>query len=204
MGDIHGSYDRLERVLQELVPSLPPATRLVFLGDYIDRGPDSRQVLESLIRLKSERPDTVFLLGNHERMLLEVREGRDLLLWSVNGGSQTMASYGLSFRRIKDIPAEHIDFLSSLTLYHQSGDYIFVHAGLRPGVLLAQQEERDLLWIRESFFLAEPTWEGTVVFGHTPFSTPFQRPGLIGIDTGAVYNNVLTCLKLPERKFHHF
>ncbi len=202
VGDIHGLYDKLERLLSELAPSLPPATRLVFLGDYVDRGPESKAVVERLMRLKRERPDTVLLMGNHERMLLDAHQGRDLLLWMVNGGAQTLASYGLEEHQAHLLPAEHVAFLRSLEPYHESQDHIFVHAGLVPGVPLAEQDEHDMLWIREAFFLAEPSWDKTVVFGHTPFPTPFERPGLIGIDTGAVYGNTLTCLKLPEKTFH--
>jgi serine/threonine protein phosphatase 1 len=204
VGDIHGLYNKLERVLSEEVPSLPPATRLVFLGDYVDRGPQSKEVLERLIALKRERPDTVLLMGNHESMLLNAYEGRDVMLWEINGGAETLASYGLAEHEAAKLLPGHIEFIRSLDLYYESQRYIFVHAGLRPGIPLSQQDPCDILWIRESFFLAEPTWGKTVVFGHTPFPTPFRRPGMIGIDTGAVYNNMLTCLKLPEETFHHF
>jgi serine/threonine protein phosphatase 1 len=203
VGDIHGCYSKLQLLLSEHLPNLPPETKLVFLGDYVDRGPQTREVIERLILLKEERPDTMLLLGNHERMLLNAYEGRDVMLWEVNGGAETLASYNLEEHQVHKMPAGHIDFLRGLQLYHQSGDYIFVHAGLRPGIPLAEQDGHDLIWIRESFFLADPTWDKTVVFGHTPFPTPFRRAGMIGIDTGAVYNNLLTCLKLPEESFIH-
>jgi serine/threonine protein phosphatase 1 len=204
VGDIHGCYTKLHRLLKGQLPKLPQETRLVFLGDYVDRGPQTREVLELLIRLKEERPGTVLLLGNHERMLLNAYEGRDAMLWEVNGGSETLASYDLEEHQVARLPPAHIEFLRALELYHESDDYIFVHGGLRPGIALGEQSGHDIIWIRESFFLAEPTWDKTVVFGHTPFPTPFRRPGMIGIDTGAVYNNTLTCLKLPEESFHHF
>jgi len=204
VGDIHGLYDKLERVLADHVPSLPPGTKLVFLGDYVDRGPQSKEVVERLIAFKRQRPETILLMGNHESMLLNAFEGREVVLWTVNGGAETLASYELLEHEVSKLPPEHIEFIRGLDLYYESNSYIFTHAGLRPGTPLSQQDRHDLLWIRESFFLAQPTWGKTVVFGHTPFPTPFRRPGMIGIDTGAVYNNTLTCLKLPEETFHHF
>ena len=202
VGDIHGMYDKLESALTELAPTMPSGTRLVFMGDYVDRGPQARQVIDRLIRLKSERPDTVLLMGNHERMLLNAYDGGDLMLWMTNGGDDTLASYGLKKHEIDKLPLEHIEFLRSLELIYETDDYIFVHAGLRPSVPVHKQNENDLLWIREAFFLAEPTWDKTVVFGHTPFPSPFHRPGMIGIDTGAAYNNKLCCLELPGEVFH--
>jgi serine/threonine protein phosphatase 1 len=200
VGDLHGRHDLLLRVLQEVVPRLPDQTRLVFLGDYIDRGPDSAEVVDELIRLGQKRPQTAFLLGNHEWMLLQALQGTRLepFIWS--GGDATLASYNLTPDEISRIPKEHQEFFQSLHLHWQSGDYIFVHAGLRPGVPLKQQSEYDLIWIREDFFLSGAEFEKPVVFGHTPFHEPFIRPGLFGIDTGAVYGGNLTCLKLPEEQ----
>jgi serine/threonine protein phosphatase 1 len=202
IGDIHGMKNKLDLVLTELAPALPSDTRLIFVGDYVDRGPDSKEVIERLIRLKDERPDTILLMGNHERMMIDAYDGGDVMTWLSNGGDHTLKSYGLSSREIKELPSEHIEFIRTLDLMYEIDGYIFVHAGLRPGVPVRKQKEHDLLWIRESFFLAEPTWDETVVFGHTPFPTPFRRPGMIGIDTGAVYNNKLCCLELPGETFH--
>lgn len=203
VGDIHGMHRLLMRVFEEVVPQLPPETRLVFLGDYIDRGPDSAQVLDTLIRLKRQRPQSVFLLGNHERMLLNARRGRRVNMFLVNGGQETLASYGLDEDGLDSIPAGHLDFLESLELYWQTPGYIFVHAGLRPGVPLAEQKERDLIWIRGEFYMSSHDFGKLVIFGHTPFDEPLVQSNLIGIDTGAVYGNKLTCLKLPERRFFH-
>ncbi len=202
VGDIHGLHDKLELVLTDLAPTLPTNTRLVFVGDYVDRGPQSQEVIDRLIRLKRERPDTIFLMGNHERMMLDAYDGGDVMLWMTNGGDDTLSSYGLKESEIDKLPSEHIEFMRSLELMYEIDGYLFVHAGLRPGVPIHKQNEHDLLWIRESFFLAEPTWDQTVVFGHTPFPAPFRRPGMIGIDTGAVYNNKLCCLELPGETFH--
>lgn len=202
IGDIHGMLDKLDLLLTELLPTLPEDTHLIFVGDYVDRGPNSREVIDRLMRLKVERPDTVILMGNHERMTIDAHDGGDMVLWLNNGGEETLKSYGLTESEVDQLPAEHIDFMRSLDLMYEIDGYIFVHAGLRPGVPVHKQNEHDLLWIREPFYLAEPTWEGTVVFGHTPFPSPFRRPGMIGIDTGAVYNNKLCCLELPGETFH--
>lgn len=200
VGDLHGRCDLLEQVLGEMLPALPPPTRLVFLGDYIDRGPASAQVVEALISLKAQRPGTVLLMGNHERMLLNALQGQDPAMFLANGGRETLESYGLGHRELHKLPAPHLELISSLALMHQTDDYIFVHAGLRPGVPLAEQQERDLLWIRWEFIDSPEDFGKTVVFGHTPFQSPLRRPHRIGIDTGAVYGNRLTCLKLPEIK----
>jgi serine/threonine protein phosphatase 1 len=202
IGDIHGMLDKLDLVLTELLPTLPDDTCLIFVGDYVDRGPNSREVIDKLMRLKVERPDTIMLMGNHERMTVDAHGGGDMEVWLNNGGEYTLKSYGLKENEADQLPAEHIDFMRSLDLMYEIEGYIFVHAGLRPGVPVHKQNEHDLIWIREPFYLAEPTWEGTVVFGHTPFPAPFRRPGMIGIDTGAVYNNKLCCLELPGETFH--
>lgn len=201
VGDLHGRYDLLCRVLDEVIPQMPQGTRLVFLGDYIDRGPASAEVVERLIELRRQRPETLFLMGNHERMLLDAVAGWQVLMYLANGGEATLASYGLEEDELDRLPAEHVAFFRSLELKYLSGDYVFVHAGLRPGVPLDEQDPHDLVWIREEFFLSGVDFGKTVVFGHTPFRRPLIKPGLIGIDTGAVYGNQLTCLKLPEEEF---
>lgn len=208
VGDLHGRYDLLEQVLDRLAPR-HAGSRLVFLGDYIDRGPDSRQVVERLIALGRERPDTVFLKGNHEELLLDALEGRRLELWLLNGGLETLASYGLAGleppgpETLSRLPADHLEFFRGLRLYFESQSYLLVHAGVDPELGLEKQDARDLLWIRDRFFQAPGHRLGkTVVFGHTPFEEPLRGPGLIGIDTGAVYDNALTCVKLPEEEFH--
>ena len=201
MGDIHGRADLLQKILREVLPQMPPATRPVFLGDYIDRGPKSAQVVEALIELSSMEPCPVFLLGNHERMLLDAWRGYRPGLFLNNGGYETMQSYGLASREIEFIPSRHLNFLQNLPLYWQSRDHIFVHAGLAPGIPLEKQEEKDLIWIREKFFGSDYDFGKVVVFGHTPFPQPLVKQNLIGIDTGAVYGRRLTCLKLPEMEF---
>lgn len=201
VGDLHGRHDLLQRLLREVLPLQPADTILVFLGDLIDRGPQSRQVLETLLRLKARLPQTVILRGNHERMLLDALAGRGLGLYLANGGLPTLESYGLTPARLHDFPAEHRRFLEGLPLMYQTATHVFVHAGLRPGRSIAEQDPRDLLWIRDECFNSSHDFGKTVVFGHTHFSEPFLAPGRIGLDTGAGFGGKLTCLALPEGKF---
>jgi serine/threonine protein phosphatase 1 len=201
VGDLHGRYDLLRKVFNEVLPAQPAGTLLVFLGDYIDRGPDSRVILEALMAFRALRPETVMLMGNHERMLLDALEGKQEELFLCNGGLETLRSYGLTLETLAQLPASHQRFLRSLPLFHETDQYIFVHAGLRPGLPLAEQQERDLLWIRDEFIHSDWDFGKTVVFGHTPFAQPLAKPGIIGIDTGAGFGLRLTCLKLPEREF---
>jgi serine/threonine protein phosphatase 1 len=151
--------------------------------------------------LKARRPETVVLMGNHERMLLEALEGRRVQRFLENGGLETLCSYGLTIDTLGRMPEDHVRFLGGLPLFHETEHYIFVHAGLKPGLPLASQQEKDLLWIREEFIYSDWDFGKTVIFGHTPFAQPLSKPGLIGIDTGAGFGLRLTCLKLPERQF---
>ncbi len=201
VGDLHGHYGLLRKVCGEVLPAQPAGTRLVFLGDYIDRGPDSRLILEALMACQAQRPETVLLMGNHERMLLDAMRGHRTELFLANGGWETLRSFGLTLETLHQLPEPYLEFLRSLPLYHETEDYIFVHAGLKPGLPLASQQERDLLWIRDEFIYSRWDFGKTVVFGHTPFAQPLEQPGLIGIDTGAGFGLRLTCLKLPEKEF---
>jgi len=202
IGDIHGCLSPLERLMEEIRPLVvPEEDALVFIGDYIDRGPESRQVVELILRIKEEFPNVICLKGNHEDMFLTwVLTGRDYELYLYNGGGTTIRSY-LSQGKFS-LPEEHLRFFQSLPLYYETEDYIFVHAGLRPGVPLEQQDPFDLFWIREEFIYSNYDFGKTVIFGHTPFRKPFVTDRKIGIDTGAVYGGALTCVELPARKFY--
>jgi serine/threonine protein phosphatase 1 len=202
IGDIHGSYDKLLSLMERIDIRWSYDT-LVFLGDYIDRGSRSFEVLEFLSALKKEHPETIFLKGNHEAMFLDFLAGIRTLTYIYNGGQETIDSYyrNSSRRERLEIPKEHLDFLNSLVLCHQTGDHIFVHAGLRPGVPVEEQAEEDMLWIREPFISTRNDLGKTIVFGHTPFPEPFIESGKLGIDTGAVYGNRLTCVRLPDMTF---
>jgi serine/threonine protein phosphatase 1 len=202
IGDIHGCHDPLLELL-ERIPIDWSRDRLVFMGDYIDRGPKSFEVVDHLIGLKSLHPGIVFLKGNHEQMLADFLSGKDRMTYLYNGGQQTLESYMKHAGPAASypIPDRHLRFFESLMLFYETENYIFVHAGLRQDVPLDQQGPEDLLWIREKFIYATQSFGKRVVFGHTPFDEPLVEPNKIGIDTGAVFGNKLTCLQLPEEKF---
>lgn len=203
VGDIHGCYEKL-RVLMEKIDIDFETDRLVFLGDYIDRGPQSFEVVAFLVELKKRHAGTVFLKGNHEEMLEKYLAGEDRITYLVNGGQQTLESYMNRPRSESEpaIPKSHLDFFRSLKTYHETGDYIFVHAGLRSKVPLEKQKTADLLWIRKRFIESKYDFGKMIVFGHTPLQEPLLLPNKIGIDTGAVYGNRLTCVRLPELVFY--
>ncbi len=205
VGDIHGSFDKLEAMMDVLPWDRDAGDLLLFIGDYVDRGPRSRDVVELLVQLKRAGGNFAFLKGNHEKMLLDFYvEQKDQMLYVANGGAETIASYveGAIGRKAFVLPEDHLEFLLSLKLYHETEDYIFVHAGLRDGIPLPEQNEEDLLWIREEFIYSAYDWNKRVIFGHTALETPFVTPGKIGIDTGAVYGNKLTAVELPAMKFY--
>ena len=202
VGDIHGCFEKLIALMDKL-PIDYNQDKLIFIGDYIDRGPGSFEVVRYLIELKKLKPDTVYIKGNHEDMLQNYLDGSDRFTYQLNGGQQTLDEY-LNRSDSKDefpIPSDHLEFFNSLQLYHQTEDYIFVHAGLRENVPLESQAKMDLLWIRDEFIHSEFNFGKRVIFGHTPFKEPLLQPNKIGIDTGAVYGNLLTCVQLPEIEF---
>jgi serine/threonine protein phosphatase 1 len=202
IGDIHGCYDQLTALLGR-IPIDWANDKLVFMGDYIDRGPKSYEVVEHLIGLQDVHPGIVFLKGNHEQMLADYLSGKDRVTYLYNGGQQTLESYlkHLTPKATHVIPDRHLRFFESLVLFHETDSYIFVHAGMRQKVPLDQQVPQDLLWIRDKFIQATDTFGKRVVFGHTPFDEPRVESNKIGIDTGAVYGNKLTCVQLPEEIF---
>ncbi len=204
MGDLHGRYDLLQKVLQNVLPAAGTA-RLVFLGDYIDRGPNSAQLIDKLINLKQTHPNSIMLMGNHERALLKLLDNPGAHYWAdnflLNGGQATLDSYGLTLSQVRKIPPRHKQFLRSLPLYWQEEKFLFVHAGLRPGVPLHSQTPQDLLTIREPFYNSNYRFHPKVVFGHTVFPEPRLKKYSLGIDTGAVYGQYLTCVLLPQMRF---
>lgn len=198
VGDIHGCSRRLEALLSKL-PIRWNEDYLIFLGDYIDRGEDPRRALEIVMELVEAYPRKVIALkGNHEWMFERFLQGIDPEVFLYNGGDKTLRCYMKEGRLV--VPDEHVDFLRSLPLYVETPDYIFVHAGINPYKSLKEQDEMDLLWIRQSFYLYEGTFPKVVVFGHTPFPDVLMLADRIGIDTGCVYGGKLSAVMLPERE----
>jgi serine/threonine protein phosphatase 1 len=205
IGDIHGCLAPLKRLLENLEPDLHE-DRLVFVGDYIDRGPDSRGVVDYILGLRARYPadNIICLRGNHEVMFADFLAGRNRELFLFNGGMGTLSDYwGKNWDEQTEfvLPLDHQRFYRDLLPFYAIDGYIFVHGGLRPGVPLSEQVDSDLYWIRGDFIAATEDFGGKVIFGHTPFKQPLILPNKIGIDTGLVYGNFLTCLKLPQEDF---
>jgi len=213
-GDIHGRSDLLSKMFTVIDSDLArnPISRSieVFLGDYVDRGPDSAGTIDLLIE-RSRRRETVMLKGNHEAYMLEVlRDPAKLDEWRQIGGLETLMSYGVRpsinpdaaerARLINELaeamPPVHLRFLQSLKLTFVCGDFLFVHAGVRFGIPLREQQETDLLWIRNEFLDSDERFEKFVVHGHTPVREPDQRSNRINIDTGAYATGNLTLLTI--------
>lgn len=207
IGDIHGRLDKLEALMNRLSPA--EGDTLVFLGDYLNRGPDSRGVIDFLLDLAG-RARAVFLLGNHEHALLEYARTGDveyLRLLRGLGVEATLGSYGCgamsALRDLSFLPRRHREFLEGLQAFHRERGYLFAHAGLaEPEDGLRDALDRQLS-ARGVFFASPKAGDEIVVFGHTAFETPFVASDRIGIDTGAVYGNVLTAVELPALRFHH-
>ena len=216
IGDVHGRADLLDRIISLIDADIVarPIARPIFLfvGDYIDRGPASRDVLDLLVNGAKGR-EMVFLRGNHDVFLLNFIENPALLRdWSKIGGLETLMSYGVQpslnadataqkelAKALKDaLPADHRKFLSDLDVSFSCGNYFFVHAGVRPGIPLAKQSEDDMLWIRDEFLLHEEDFGKIIVHGHTPVHEIDIRPYRINIDTGAYVTGRLSCVILEE------
>jgi serine/threonine protein phosphatase 1 len=209
VGDIHGCLAELNALLAGLAPR--QGDGFVFLGDYVDRGPDAAGVIARLIQLRAHfGAASIFLRGNHEDMLLAYlgRGGRHGEVFLDNGGEATARSYGVHGpvrpeRLCSAVPRAHLEFLESLRLWHDDGRHLMVHAGVRPGRALQDQDPHDLLWIRDEFITHPHDLDRTIVFGHTPTRTVFRDlPFKIGIDTGCVYGGMLTALELPALILH--
>lgn len=207
IGDIHGCATSLDALLLKVDPS--PDDHLLFVGDYIDRGPNSKGVIDRLLELRTE-VECTFLRGNHEAMMLEYLNTGTSTLWHVNGGRSTLRSYAANRASEIDIPDAHAEFVRDTKLYHETDDFFFVHAGLDPHRTIAENleeaQERTFLWERSHLEAKELAWEKPVVCGHTPQPQPINREKLLLIDTGCVYHmqpgmGRLTAVHLPEREF---
>ena len=222
IGDIHGRADLLEELLaaieRDQAGRRPAETMLVFLGDLVDRGPDSRLVVERLMALGKGPVPARFLMGNHEEVFLRALSGdlRALRFLIRIGGRATVLSYGialddyasLDFEALGDrlrelVPQSHVDFLSSFEEWIEVGDYLFVHAGIRPGVDLGAQKGSDLRWIRDDFLDSRDDFGKLVIHGHSITEDVDVQPNRIGIDTGAFESGQLTAIGLEggERWF---
>jgi serine/threonine protein phosphatase 1 len=209
VGDIHGQSDALRRLLADL-PYRPGRDRLIFLGDYINRGPDTRGVLDILSTIARDDPGAVFCLGNHEEALLRYAEEgdpEDLRLLRQLGIENTLASYGdppaAALAGLACLPPAHRQFLWELESYRRIDPYVFVHAGLPGGLPPEECLQDGLLSVRRAFLTAPVARGLTVVFGHTTTRTPIVMPGKIGLDTGAAWGGPLTAVSLPEMVWHH-
>jgi serine/threonine protein phosphatase 1 len=214
VGDVHGRADLLAQLFSGIDADLEvnptPRAVQVFLGDYIDRGPESRRVLDLLVA-RSQRHDTIFLKGNHEVLIEQfIRRPESLAGWRQVGGIQTLLSYGirpsfnpdmaeqaaLARRLAAALPPAHVKFLGSLKRTFSCGDFFFVHAGVRPGVPLSQQTDEDLFWIREKFLKWSEKFEKIIVHGHTPVAEVEFHSNRINVDTGAFATGRLSCLRI--------
>jgi serine/threonine protein phosphatase 1 len=196
IGDIHGCLDKLAELVRRCYSDAAgQPMRYVFLGDYVDRGADSRGVVQFLIDLqKANIARDVFLKGNHEDLLLSAADAPDFFeeRWLGNGGGETLESYGLT--GAAEIPQNHVNWLRTLPLSFDDGQRFFVHAGVHPDRALDQQDEYDLLWIRKPFLASERDYGRLIVHGHTPLTggEPDIRANRLNLDTGAVFGGPLT------------
>jgi len=180
IGDIHGEINKLNSLLENL--NLVKSDTIVFLGDYIDRGKNSKDVIERLIDL-SEKVNCIFLKGNHEQMVLKMLKTKsetDINYWLMNGGNETLDNYGDLLKMLM----LHGDFFKKLKPYYMTDKYLFVHAGINSSKSWEEQNENDLLWIRDDFIDKKHNLKQKIIFGHTAFYEPYIEEDKIGIDTG--------------------
>lgn len=219
IGDVHGCLDLLldlEQVIFEDAAALPGGKVIVMLGDYVDRGPASAQVIDHLLDAPPPGFERITLAGNHEVLMLDYLEGRiSLGEWMPMGAVATLASYGIDYERLgevygsgkqvdemirRSIPAAHVAFLRSLPILVEAPRYIFVHAGVRPDVEMSRQSDDDLVFIRNEFYDRAHLMKKYVVHGHTPVAEATRQGPRVNIDTGACYSGRLTALRIWQNK----
>ena len=200
IGDVHGCLGMLKRLIDK-IKWRPDSDGLIFLGDYIDRGENSKGVIDFIIELSLISPNVQCLMGNHERLFINYLDGEEDGMFLFNGGVSTLNSYTVNGKI--EIPKEHLSFLNSLKAMIELEDYYIVHAGFKPGIEIRNQSENDRLWIREPFIFSDYDFGKKIIFGHTPFTLPLMMENKIGLDTGAVYGNKLTCLEIPSIEFYY-
>ena len=221
VGDIHGQLGMLQNALSRIEADGGPDARVVFLGDYVDRGPNSREVLDLLIAGQQAGRNWIMVKGNHDRMMARFVHEREIadkqlpitLNW-LNprlGGRDTLASYGVEVtdndriyqvheRACAAVPPAHLDFINALPNYHQEGEMLFVHAGIRPGIPLPQQSEDDLVWIRQEFLMEAGPHPWLIVHGHTPVDAAEHYGNRINLDAGAGYGRPLASAVFEGRQ----
>lgn len=223
VGDVHGCLDELlalESILERDAEALPGEKLIVMIGDYVDRGPASAQVLDHLMAPPPTGFQRVCLTGNHEMVMLDYLEGRTSLTgWLAMGAEQTLLSYGIDHERLRAvygserkvddlirsaIPAAHTAFLRSLPIMVETPAFLFVHAGIRPELPLERQSDHDMVFIREEFYKAAHLLTRYVVHGHTPVAEARRNGMRVDIDTGAVFGGRLTALRLWQDKGRYF
>ncbi len=224
VGDIHGCKELLNVIHNKIIEASKNKEGeklLIYLGDYIDREPDIKGTIQTLIDFQPENFTKVFLLGNHEQMLLDFMAGKrnSLYIWLGNGGLETLESYGSDVNSYIDhsmelkgeelirkqftrlLPFSHKNFFNQLILNYEWGDYFFVHAGINPDLPLEKQEKETMLWTREkNFFNPKMTCSKIIVHGHTPVEKIEKYPFRINLDTGSFYSGKLSCLKIENGK----
>lgn len=217
IGDIHGRNDLLNILMEKIAADdrerEEAQSEIIFLGDLVDRGPDSSGVIETAMALKRELGDVRFLMGNHEEVYLKAASGDEKAVKFFNriGGKETILSYDISIKEYMEMdhaalaeripnlfPESHMKFVESFEDQIIIGDYAFVHAGIRPGLALSEQEPQDLRWIREEFLSAKEPHEKVIIYGHTINDDVVEKSNRIGIDTGAYYSEKLTAIGLQE------
>ena len=214
VGDIHGRLDLLDNIQEKIVrdSEQAPAKRIiVYLGDYIDRGADSKGVIDRLLSPPAKGFTARYLRGNHDQSLLDfLDDPGHYRMWKDYGARETLVSYGIMpprgesdavLSKARDdlasvLPESHLEFVRGLELSLAIGDYFFVHAGVRPGLPLARQSPQDLMWIREEFLTSSSDFGKVVVHGHSPSPIPIKRANRIGVDTGAYATGRLSCAVL--------
>lgn len=217
IGDIHGRADLLSNLLDTVLQdsqSGPGRNTLIYLGDYVDRGGQSREVIDLILQFNPKDFTQIYLMGNHEELLLQFLESPEqAAAWLEFGGKETLLSYGVSIplgvitpaklkgasERLREaLPKAHLQYFEQLEDYYEQGDYFFTHAGIAPNRPLHRQATKDLRWARESFLSHAKLYKKIVVHGHTITETPEFHHNRISIDTGAYHSGHLTCLVLEE------
>ena len=218
VGDIHGCNKLLKNIQKTILNKSKKVNGkklLIYLGDYIDRGLEIKDTIQTLIDFKPKDFKQIHLLGNHEQMMLDFINGEtdSLNLWLINGGDITLNSYGIKFntlfgvniknyKTIRDeliinISKTHLQFLNNLSLYYQYNDFFFVHAGIDPDTPLTKQDKNKMIWIRDIIYPDD--FKKTIVHGHTPQFKIINLPKQINIDTGAYYSGILSCLLIDTK-----